>query len=208
MAVIAYFVGSFPTGFLIAKAKGIDIRKTGSGNIGATNAFRVLGKGAGTMVLVIDALKGFLPAFFLPILLYHGADPYPGPNYKPEQYAMVAGLFAILGHNYTCWLKFKGGKGIATSAGVLLALTPAGLGIALGTWLLIFAVSKYVSLASIAAAAVLPFGVWLSGGTRAMITLTAILGVLAIYKHKSNIQRLLAGTENRVGSSKKKEGTV
>lgn len=189
-AITAYFVGSIPTGYLLARARGIDIRKTGSGNIGATNVFRVLGKGAGTVVLLIDALKGFLPVKFL----VFGATPE-----NQEYHAMVAGLFAILGHNYTCWLRFKGGKGIATSAGALLGLVPLALLITFGSWLLVFAVSRYVSLASIAAAIILPFAVWGTGQTRAMLGLTSVLSALAIYKHRSNIQRLLAGTEHRVG---------
>jgi acyl phosphate:glycerol-3-phosphate acyltransferase len=192
-AVAAYFVGSIPTGYLLARARGIDIRSIGSGNIGATNVFRVLGKTAGVTVLLIDALKGFVPAKFLLI----GATPQ-----NAEYHAMVAGFFAIIGHNYTCWLRFKGGKGIATSAGVLVALVPAALGITFAAWLLVFGVSKYVSLASIAAAVVLPFAVWGTGQSMVMITLTTVLSALAIYKHRSNIQRLQAGTENRFGQKK------
>lgn len=192
-ALAAYFVGSIPTGYLLARARGVDIRATGSGNIGATNVFRVLGKTAGVVVLLVDALKGFVPARFVLI----GASPE-----NQEFHAMVAALFAILGHNFTCWLRFKGGKGIATSAGALVALVPMALLIALGTWLVVFAASKYVSLASIAAAAVLPFAVWGTGQSRTMIALAAVLGALAIVKHKANIKRLLAGTENRLGSKK------
>ena len=188
-AVAAYFVGSIPTGYLLARARGVDIRGLGSGNIGATNVFRVLGKTAGVIVLLIDALKGFVPAKFLLI----GATPE-----NLEYHAMVAGLFAIIGHNYTCWLRFKGGKGIATSAGVVIALAPMALMIALGAWILVFALSRYVSLASVLAAAVLPWAVRLSGQSRTMLALAVILSALAIYKHKANIQRLLAGTESRL----------
>lgn len=193
IAVVSYLVGSIPTGYLMAQARGVDIRKVGSGNIGATNVFRILGKTAGVMVLLIDALKGFIPPFFVPFFFTT-----PTPE-NVERYAMVAGLFAILGHNYTCWLKFRGGKGIATTAGVLIALTPKGFLVAFGAWLIIFWVSKYVSLASIVAAIVLPLGIWLTGGSPRMIILGAVFGALAIYKHKSNIQRLLAGTEHRFG---------
>ena len=192
-AVAAYFVGSIPTGYLLARARGVDIRGLGSGNIGATNVFRVLGKTAGVIVLLIDALKGFVPAKFLLI----GATPE-----NLEYHAMVAGLFAIIGHNYTCWLRFKGGKGIATSAGVVIALAPMALMIALGAWILVFALSRYVSLASVLAAAVLPWAVRLSGQSRTMLALAVILSALAIYKHKANIQRLLAGTEHRFGARK------
>src|SRR5688500_14386102 len=148
-AVIAYLVGSIPTGYLWARAKGVDIRNVGSGNIGATNVFRFLGKGPGIAVLVIDALKGYLPAKFLPALLLQGAM---AESARYQGVAVVAGLFAVIGHNYTCWLGFKGGKGIATSAGVLIAWAPLALLITLACWILIFAVSRYVSLASVLAA--------------------------------------------------------
>jgi acyl phosphate:glycerol-3-phosphate acyltransferase len=192
-AIVAYFLGSIPTGYLAAKAKGVDIRTVGSGNIGATNVFRILGKGPGIAVLLIDALKGFLAARFIAF----------GPGSPSEIHSMAAGIFAILGHNYTCWLRFKGGKGIATSAGVLLAWTPPGFGIALGTFLIVLGIWKYVSLGSICAAIVLPIGVWLTGGSPRMIGLTAFVGAMAIYKHRGNIQRLLAGTERRMGDKKK-----
>jgi len=161
-ALVAYFVGSIPTGYLFARARGIDIRSVGSGNIGATNVFRTLGKTAGITVLLIDAFKGFVPAKFL--LFGVTQQTY-------EYHAMLAGLFAILGHNYTCWLKFKGGKGIATSAGVLVALVPVALLITLGAWIVIFAATRYVSLASIFGALVLPFAVWGVGQSGRMVGL-------------------------------------
>jgi glycerol-3-phosphate acyltransferase PlsY len=114
----------------------------------------------------------------------------------------LAGICAILGHNYTCWLRFKGGKGIATTAGVFAALAPAAFGIALATWLAVFAASRYVSLASIVAAVALPLAVWFTGNGALLIGVSTALGALAIYKHKANIQRLLAGTENRIGAKK------
>src|ERR1043166_6116571 len=140
----AYLLGSIPTGFLVAKARGIDIRTVGSGNIGATNAFRILGKGPGILVLLVDALKGFAAVQLGALAL---AKIFPGT--PPEYLAITAGIAAILGHNFTCWLRFKGGKGIATSAGVLLALVPAGFAIALSTFLIVLALSRYVSLSSI-----------------------------------------------------------
>lgn len=195
-ALAAYFLGSIPTGYLWGRARGMDIRAAGSGNIGATNVFRVLGKRAGILVLLLDVVKGFVPArFFL----------FGATAATQEYHAMVAGLFAILGHNFTCWLRFKGGKGIATSAGVMLALVPAGLGIALGVWLLILAAVRIVSLASIAAAAALPFAVWWTGSSMKMIVLSAVFGGLAIYRHRANIRRLMAGTEPRLGHRPKPE---
>ena len=199
VAVIAYLVGSIPTGYLMARAKGIDIRSVGSGNIGATNVFRILGKGPGIVVLLIDALKGYIPAKLLPMVF---APDVIAEGLKHQNIAIVAGFFAIIGHNYTCWLRFKGGKGVATSAGVLIAWVPMALLIALGTWIVVFAVSRYVSLASILAAVVLPFAVWGTGERGTMIGIATVISLLAIYKHRANIQRLIAGTENRIGKKK------
>jgi acyl phosphate:glycerol-3-phosphate acyltransferase len=198
-AVIAYFIGSIPTGYLWARAKGVDIRNVGSGNIGATNVFRFLGKGPGIAVLLIDALKGYLPAKFLPALLLQG-DTVASAKYQGV--AVVAGLFAVIGHNYTCWLRFKGGKGIATSAGVLIAWAPVALLMTLGSWILIFAVSRYVSLASVLAAIVLPLAVFATRQPGYMIGIASVLSALAIYKHRANVRRLLNGTEHRFGAKK------
>ncbi len=200
-AVVAYLLGSIPSGFLVAKSRGIDIRKVGSGNIGATNVLRALGKPAGIAVLVLDALKGWLAvavgARLICAWLCPGADVQ-----TQEWFKLCAGIAAILGHNYTCWLYFKGGKGIATSAGVVLAFVPLALVIILGIFILVLALTRYVSLASMAAAFVLPFAVWLTGQSTTMILVTAVLGALAIFKHKANITRLLNGTESRFGSNK------
>jgi acyl phosphate:glycerol-3-phosphate acyltransferase len=199
--IIGYLLGSIPTGFLVAKARGVDIRAVGSGNIGATNVFRILGKAAGVFVLLADAAKGWVAVFVVARLC--AAAFYPGGSPRAlEWFQLGAGVAAILGHNYTCWLHFKGGKGIATSAGVLVALTPWGLLVALGIWILVFALSRYVSLASICAAFVLPFAAWVLGASVTLIVITAALAALAIYKHKSNIKRLMNGTENRIGSKK------
>jgi acyl phosphate:glycerol-3-phosphate acyltransferase len=202
VAVIAYFAGSIPTGYLMARAKGIDIRSVGSGNIGATNVFRILGKGPGMVVLLIDAVKGYIPAKLLPMVFVPDVI---GEGLKHQNIAIVAGFCAILGHNYTCWLRFKGGKGVATSAGVLIAWVPVALLIALGSWILVFAVSRYVSLASVLAAVVLPFAVWGTGERPTMIGIATVISLLAIYKHRANIQRLIAGTENRIGKKKQVE---
>ena len=203
-AIAAYLLGSIPTGYLVAKAKGVDIRSVGSGNIGATNVFRILGKKAGIFVLLVDALKGFLACWLLVNLIQHFFGAESGAK---EVFRIIAGVAAILGHNYTCFLKFKGGKGIATSAGVLVALVPWALLIVLGVWILVFAVSRYVSLASIAAAICLPFAVWLLHSSSLMLFIAVILALLAIYKHKANIQRLWNGTENRIGKKKNAEVT-
>jgi len=197
--VAAYLLGSIPTGFLVAKARGLDIRTVGSGNIGATNVSRYLGKLAGVLVLLADALKGWVAVVLVAKLAVMAADRSAGPQAR-EWLAICAGFAAILGHNYTCWLHFKGGKGIATSAGVLMALVPLALLIILAVWILLFALTRYVSLASICAAFALPFAAWLTRQSTAMKILTAAVGALAIYKHKANIQRLIQGTENRFGA--------
>ena len=197
--IFGYLLGSIPFGFLMGKWKGVDLRKEGSGNIGATNALRILGKPAGSAVLALDTLKGALACW----LASGFVNSVPGVE-STALVPIVTGFAAVLGHNYTCWLRFKGGKGIATSAGVLLALTPGGLGISLGTFLLLLAVTRTVSIGSIGAAAILPFGTWLCGGRGALLVVTAIMGVLAIYKHLANIQRLIAGTEPRIGEKRAK----
>ena len=196
IAMAAYLLGSIPTGYLVARARGIDIRTVGSGNIGAANVFRILGKPAGILVLVVDGLKGFAACAWLIDFVIQLFAVAPG---QIENLRIVAGICAVLGHNYTCWLKFKGGKGIATSAGVYFALAPLAAGIALGIWIIVFALGRYVSVASIAAAVALPTGVWLTKNNLFLGIVTTALGLLAIFKHKDNIQRLLNGTERRFG---------
>jgi glycerol-3-phosphate acyltransferase PlsY len=196
-ALAAYLLGSIPTGYLVGRARGVDIRSVGSGNIGATNVMRVLGKPIGILVLLADALKGGLATGLLPGLAMRWSGAVGGA--PPEWLQILAGVSAILGHNYTCWLRFKGGKGIATSAGVLVVLMPKAFAVCLGVWLLVFARSRIVSLASIAAAVALPIALVAFGRSLTLILVGAGLGALAIYRHRSNIQRLLAGTEPRVG---------
>ena len=203
--IVAYLVGSIPTGFLVAKARGIDIRSVGSGNIGATNVFRILGKPAGIFVLLVDGLKGYLACAWVSNTLVAA---FAVPRADEEYFRIIAGLAVVLGHNYTCWLHFKGGKGIATSAGVLVALVPWALLIIFAVWIVVFALSRYVSLGSIAASFTLPFATWLTGGSRTMIEVTSAMSVLAIYKHKDNIRRLLGGTEHRLGVKNAQEGVA
>ena len=191
IALGAFLLGSIPTGYLVARAKGIDIRQHGSGNIGATNVFRTLGKPLGILVFVLDALKGFAAVWL--------ASRFGGGSDWP---VIIAAVAAIAGHNYTPWLGFKGGKGIATSAGVLIALMPwAVLAIAL-VWFAVFFATRYVSLASISAAAALPAAVgalWFygCGGSAPLLGFSVLIAALAIWRHRSNIERLMAGTEHR-----------
>jgi len=198
---MAYLLGSIPTGFLVARARGVDIRTVGSGNIGATNAFRVLGKGLGIFVLLMDALKGWVAVQIGAQLVNQLLPGAPLDNLR-----ITAGIAAILGHNFTCWLNFKGGKGIATSAGVLIALVPWALLIILSIFIILFVTTRYVSIGSIAAAFTLPFATWFTTRNTGLTIVTGAMGALAILKHRKNIQRLLNGTENRI-QFKKKEAT-
>jgi glycerol-3-phosphate acyltransferase PlsY len=202
-ALAAYLLGSIPTGYLAGRAKGIDIRQAGSGNIGATNAFRILGKPAGMIVLLVDALKGWLAVAVVPGLIF----PLFFSTAVSERgltvdYLKIIGIVVILGHNYPCWLKFKGGKGIATSGGVLVALVWPAFLISLAVWILVCLITRYVSLASIMGALALPIATWLTHYPLHLIAITALMSALAIYKHKANIGRLMNGTENKVGRKK------
>lgn len=207
-ALIAYLLGSFPTGYLAGRARGIDIRQAGSGNIGATNVFRTLGRRAGIGVLLADALKGWLAIKLVPgfvqLLFSASTGVEPAAAMLPAL-EITAGVAVILGHNYTCWLRFRGGKGVATSGGVLIALLPNAFLVVLVIWLIVFAVSRYVSLASVFAAVALPLATWRINGRMDLILVTTLLAAMAVYKHRSNIKRLLNGTENRFGKRKEVE---
>ena len=201
VVILSYLLGSIPTGFLVARARGVDIRTAGSGNIGTTNVFRVLGRPAGSIVMLVDVLKGVLGSAVVPLAVLAVAG--AGAAHR-ETLEVIGGSAAVLGHNYTCWLNFKGGKGVATTGGVLLGLVPLAFGVALLVWLVTLVVTRFVSLASIAAAVSLPIAVSLAGGSKVLTIIAAALGMLAIGKHRSNLQRLLNGTEPRVG----RRGTV
>lgn len=195
--VLSYLIGSIPTGFLIGRARGIDLRQHGSGNIGATNAMRVLGRGLGVFVLIVDLLKGWISAYAIPIIVKKILFP------EIDQSAMAvcsvfAGVGAVIGHTYTVWLGFNGGKGIATSAGVFLALTPVATLICLGIWLIIVVTTRLVSLGSIIAAILLPILVGVTARQRLILVVTVIVSILVIWRHKSNISRLINGTESRI----------
>ena len=197
--IFAYLAGSLPTGFLVARAMRVDITQVGSGNIGATNVFRVLGKGPGALVLIVDLLKGALAVLVAPML---AAAMTPTDLLALPA---LAALGAVLGHNYTCWLGFKGGKGVATSAGAMAALIPPAFGVTVITWLLVFFLTRYVSMASIAAALILPVATifTVSGPTRwPLVAFTSALAALAVWRHRANIERLKAGPEHRINKSK------
>ncbi len=182
----SYVIGATPFGYLAGKWRGMDIRKYGSGNIGATNVIRVLGKGIGIPVFILDLLKGLLP-----VLAIHSMT---GGN---EVMAIAAALGAVLGHNFTFWLGYKGGKGVATSAGALVGLLGWAMLVLVAVWLLVFYTTRYVALASIVAAVVLPVAAYSQKGWSPVCYFTIGLSTLVIWRHRSNLQRLRAGTENR-----------
>jgi glycerol-3-phosphate acyltransferase PlsY len=202
---LAYLMGSIPFGFLIAKTQGIDIRTVGSGNIGATNVFRSVSKKLGVITFALDFLKGYCGAALLPFLANAIAST-PLEGLAKDILPVLCGALTIAGHNWTCFLGFKGGKGIATSAGMLMGLSPLGVSIALTLWFVIFVTTRYVSVASICAALTMAVLVWplhlKTHGVWFPAVLT-LLAALAIWKHRSNIARLRAGTESRIEFGKK-----
>jgi glycerol-3-phosphate acyltransferase PlsY len=185
LVAAAYLLGSIPTGLLLGKLYGIDVRKEGSGNIGATNLYRTVGRKVGIMTLVGDCLKGLLPVVVVQNLIF------------PAEYAAWVGLAAFCGHVFSVFLKFRGGKGVATALGVFLALAPLALACAVAVFALVMLAWRYVSLGSICAALIMPAAVALLGGTMVVIVVTLLIAVIVIARHRENILRLLAGTESR-----------
>lgn len=189
--VIAYIFGAIPCGVWIGKIfKNIDIRKYGSYNSGATNAYRVLGRKYGAMVLLLDALKGFIP---LLIAKFYGIS---GVN------LIILGFIAILGHSFSIFLKFKGGKGVATSLGVFLFLMPKVIVVLLTIFIVTVTLTKYISLGSIVCSAMLPILAYFMPITypetrKELVIISFLIGLFVIYKHKTNIVRIYKGEENR-----------
>ncbi len=198
--IFFYLLGSFPTGYLMGKSRGVDVRQHGSGNIGATNVGRVLGRNWGFAAFGCDFAKGFIALFLLRIYAFPGEI-----SWSVEVLLVVCGIAAILGHNYTPWLGFKGGKGVATSAGVLGALVPAALVICFCIWAIEVLTLRFVSLGSILAALALPVVTWLLYPREwVFFGLALLICVLVVWSHRSNIRRLAAGTESRLGSKLEK----
>lgn len=190
LLLLAYLVGATPTSFLAGRfAYGIDLREHGSGNLGATNVFRVLGWRAAVPVGLVDVAKGWIPAALFP--RWDGvADP---------EWALAYGAAAIVGHVFSIYVRFNGGKGVATSAGVFTALAPWATLAALVVWVAVVALTRIVSLSSLMAAAALPVAVYLTGEPTPTLWLAVGLAVFVIYAHRSNVGRLLRGEENRFG---------
>jgi acyl phosphate:glycerol-3-phosphate acyltransferase len=202
----AYLAGGIPFGYLAGKIhKGIDIREYGSRNVGATNVLRVIGKGPGIAVYLLDALKGLLPVLLSKLL-------WPAATPQQEWFHIAAGLAAILGHVFTPYLRFKGGKGVATASGAMLGLAPLPLLAALLTFALVFGATRYVSLGSICASIVFPIAVAVQrillnrSPLVPMLAVGWLLVLMIIVTHKANIGRLLQGKENRISFKKDQAG--
>lgn len=189
-AVVGYLLGALPFGYLVARAKGVNIFEVGSKNPGATNVRRVLGAGPGNLVLFLDALKGAAasgwPMFLLPV----GQQLPVG----------IAGLVAaVLGHSFSCFTGFRGGKSVATGAGGFLLVFPLGMGIAFVVFMLTLALTRYVSLGSMLGALALPVSALLLGQPPLLVAVAAVTALFVIVRHRTNVSRLLAGTESKIG---------
>ena len=199
-AVVGYFLGALPFGYLVARAHGVNIFKAGSGNPGATNVKRVLGSKAGNTVYMLDALKGVVAAG-LPLvrcLALRPSDHLDGNDlYSASMLGVTALVAAVLGHSFSCFTRFKGGKGVATASGGLLVLMPLPGLIAVLVWIITFLASRYVSLASILASLAVPTAAWWLDLPLALKIVATVLSVLVVVRHYANIRRLLAGTEHR-----------
>jgi len=190
MLLFAYLMGSVPIGFLMGFISGVDVRQEGSGNVGATNVARVVGKGRGVLTLLGDAAKGYTPVFLSLQLEF-------------DFWVSAATAFvAFLGHLYPVFLKFKGGKGVATALGVFLALTPMGTGILVLVFFLVVIFSRMVSLGSLVASALAPVIFWYSSGSLYLVGLSFLIALFTIARHRDNIQRMISGAEPRFNFSK------
>lgn len=187
LIILSYLIGSIPFGLLYGRLAGIDVRLQGSGNIGATNVNRLLGKKLGIMTLVSDLLKGLLPMVITAQVL--------GPRPDPHLWVMLTGLAAFIGHCWPVYLNFKGGKGVATALGIFLFLTPPLALMAIMLFAIIVRLGGYVSLGSIGAAISLPIMIGVSKGNDSLLLLAATIALLIVLKHRENIKNLLQGNE-------------
>ncbi len=186
MVFFGYLLGSVPIGFLLGYLSGVDVRQAGSGNVGATNVARVVGKRQGLITLVGDVAKGFIPAF---LSLQLGLGLWV---------SALAGLASFLGHLYPVFLKFQGGKGVATALGVFLVLAPMATVVLIFVFSFVAMVSRLVSLASMVAAGFAPIALWFFSYSPLLIWLSLLIALLIIFRHQENIRRLIAGVEPRI----------
>ncbi|MDP2167391.1 MAG: glycerol-3-phosphate 1-O-acyltransferase PlsY [Thermodesulfovibrionales bacterium] len=186
----SYIIGSVPFGMILAKIKGVDLRGAGSGNIGATNVLRAMGRMPAILTLMGDLLKGTAAVAVGRIL---GVGPL---------YEGILGLSAIAGHNFSIFLKFRGGKGVATSLGVILIYLPEAGILTVGLWLFTTLITRYSSLAAVVSFGFLPFGAFIFGGSKEQVAVSIVIALLLIIRHSENIKKLLKGTERRIGEKK------
>ncbi len=191
----AYLLGAVPFALLLARTKGIDIRTVGSGNVGATNVFRGVSRPLGLLTFFLDALKGFVPAAVFPAVIASAAGAAPAP-----WLGLACGGAAVAGHAWPVYLRFRGGKGVATGAGMLLGVAPFAAGVGVLVWAAVFLASRYVSLASVAAAVAVPAAAWLARDARGPLraSVLTLLGALIVWRHRANLARLARGTESRL----------
>ena len=196
LVLAAYLLGSIPTGYLVGRKRGVDVRKQGSGNIGATNVARTMGKKLGILVLVLDALKGVVP-----LAVWRLTDPGPhihlAPSLAPYLYTAI-GLAPIIGHCFPVWLRFRGGKGVATALGVFLVADPLLIAIGGGLFAILYAATRIVSIGSLSAALAVPISAALLGRPAPLLALTIGGAAIVIAKHHGNIRRLLRRRELKV----------
>ena len=193
--VVAYLLGSIPFALIAGKLHGVDLRTMGSGNLGATNVFRTLGRTAGITVMVLDIAKGAAAVLVAEALTN---NPWP----------LAAGALAILGHVFPVWTNFKGGKGVAVGAGALIGLVPAASGVLIVLWFLIVLTTRYVSVASIVCALAAAPLAWVFGAPWSYVGFIALAGLFVIWKHRENIVRLTHGDENRISLGRRKGTTT
>lgn len=190
LVLASYLIGAIPSSYIAGRlARGIDLREHGSGNLGATNAFRVLGARVAAPVMLFDILKGFFPALAFPLL-----------DSSPRwEWALLYGFASILGHVFPVYMGFRGGKGVATATGVFLAMSPLAVGIAAAVWGVVLRLSRIVSLASLAAAATLVLALALTESRPAVVALGGAIALFVVFSHRSNIGRIRRGAEPRFG---------
>ncbi len=225
IVLLAYLLGSIPFGLIVAQSQGVDLRAHGSGNIGATNVWRVMGKKCGLITFFADLIKGVIAVKLAMWMAGQWPIHVPLPHgheriefFDPGFAGIAAAIACILGHNFPVWLKFKGGKGVATSLGVIFGMMPIPALIVFGIWALVFKTSRYVSLASLIAAVSLPLTVialmivgprdgWAAVNSWAYFYFSVAAALMVVRRHQPNIKRLVAGTELRFGAKKEDEKT-
>lgn len=202
----SYLLGSIPFGYLVGLSRGVDIRTVGSGNIGATNVYRTLGRKFGIATFVLDVFKGVAGASVIPQIAWYAGGQ---PGVAPQWLSLMCGVLVLVGHSFPLFLGFRGGKGVASGLGVMIGIAPQTAALGLLVWIIVFLATRYVSVGSIAAAATVAVAVWfLDGASREpsviVPAIVTVLAALIVVKHRTNIKRLIAGNENRFDFSRRK----